>query len=1132
MDRNTTPRKKRNMSISNPRQRSISQYFTPRSGISKEDVNFLVKPTANPSTPGIATSDSVLNGQRGFTNQVTLPPTLGFTSAANIYLQAGKRCSGAQKQSIASVERNLASVTSQPEDFQVPCHSNSKTCSSEGKQTLINGHTRIPDFVASSSFSSPSSSSCLSTLTSSLSSSSPSARNMKRAPRSTRKQKNLKGKSGKNQRSVLNTIFVKSDDEGSSNDSDCCLIMNVVHGRKAKHDSDVRGNSTCSLSQAYWNDSCIQSSQVSLESAVSKRGCNKNNSLSSQSTKQAKTKSSSSSTFGLFGGDIIDSDEEDDSQDFNQCSTDLTHLPVEIMENILCQLPIVDLMLNCALVCRQWYNIISKDSFIPWKKKYFLLKNKDNSSEDFMIELLERKGLLEVDLFPLNLSSFMKDFKRKGSLCLIEELKTHSKFPLIGTFLETLTGSSKEVPSPWSVVALLTLVCQTVYEVQEIVRCLTRSTSCLVHDILECLYCLASIFYYLESQNRVGSGLHYRVFYTLYLYENAFQATRASLGSVFGQNSTGQQSMMRYRSSFDKLQLTHEQVRIIKHDVRVGEIIKIVAFAGTGKTTTLVEYTKMRPMERFLNVAYNKSIQEHAAKMFPSNVENRTIHSLAFRKVGVRYRHKLTYRLRISTIMNALPSNCGYLHARRVEETLNNFIASADTTVNPKHVPAAKRTLVDVSSSEGSEIVVSIFGEHGTDTSYLNSDQYIQKVVSHAHGLWERMKDQGDKEFPITHDGYLKIYQLNRPVLDGYDCLLVDEAQDCTPAASDILLSQSCAKILVGDPHQQIYAFRGARNALQEVKGTHTFYLTQSFRFGPEIAYVASCVLDVLKGVRNKTLVGGAKKGSVLGEQSGQLCVITRCNYTLFNEAVNVCCANNDKRVGFVGGLKSLALDRVLDIHKLFTADTNKAHSGIKDALIKKFRSFSELKKYAKCAPDPELLGKIKIVETHHVMLPQRIEKITSKAVGNLRQADIVFSTAHKAKGLEFDTVRVTDDFLPGTEMGVPLYEYGEDERNLVYVAVSRAKKCLQLNSTILNILGYRKEHFVKVVSPKELSQPAFCLDCEEDVEFCPRPHVVIQKESVVLGGNVRKAGGVLCPTCAADKIPHLGCLVSVNEES
>lgn len=34
------------------------------------------------------------------------------------------------------------------------------------------------------------------------------------------------------------------------------------------------------------------------------------------------------------------------------------------------------------------------------------------------------------------------------------------------------------------------------------------------------------------------------------------------------------------RSANDKLQLTHEQVRIIKHDVKTGQIIKIVAFAG------------------------------------------------------------------------------------------------------------------------------------------------------------------------------------------------------------------------------------------------------------------------------------------------------------------------------------------------------------------------------------------------------------------------------------------------------------------------------------------------------------------------------------------------------------------------
>lgn len=43
----------------------------------------------------------------------------------------------------------------------------------------------------------------------------------------------------------------------------------------------------------------------------------------------------------------------------------------------------------------------------------------------------------------------------------------------------------------------------------------------------------------------------------------------------------------------------------------------------------------------------------------------------------------------------------------------------------------------------------------------------------------------------------------------------------------DVMLSQPCSKILVGDPHQQIYTFRGAVNALKQVEHTHIYYLTQ-----------------------------------------------------------------------------------------------------------------------------------------------------------------------------------------------------------------------------------------------------------------------------------------------------------------
>ena len=55
---------------------------------------------------------------------------------------------------------------------------------------------------------------------------------------------------------------------------------------------------------------------------------------------------------------------------------------------------------------------------------------------------------------------------------------------------------------------------------------------------------------------------------------------------------------------------------------------------------------------------------------------------------------------------------------------------------------------------------------------------------------------------------------------------------------------------------------------------------------------------------------------------------------------------------------------------------------------------------------------------------------------------DIWFTTAHKAKGLEFDTVKVSDDFLgarSSASFGLQdLLRFPDDEKNILYVAVSR----------------------------------------------------------------------------------------------
>ena len=94
------------------------------------------------------------------------------------------------------------------------------------------------------------------------------------------------------------------------------------------------------------NSSSCSKSQDSLK-------CRKKN---ARKTKTCRSASSSKN------GPVEDDDEsntEGDS-DTNPSETEFSCLPEEIMENIFCQLPMIDLLLNCALVCRQWNNIIAR----------------------------------------------------------------------------------------------------------------------------------------------------------------------------------------------------------------------------------------------------------------------------------------------------------------------------------------------------------------------------------------------------------------------------------------------------------------------------------------------------------------------------------------------------------------------------------------------------------------------------------------------------------------------------------------------------------------------------------------------------------------------------------------------------
>jgi F-box protein, helicase, 18 len=90
------------------------------------------------------------------------------------------------------------------------------------------------------------------------------------------------------------------------------------------------------------------------------------------------------------------------------------------------------------------------------------------------------------------------------------------------------------------------------------------------------------------------------------------------------------------------MNLTQEQYDIINS---TGNI-KINAVAGSGKTTTIIEYAKARPKNaRILYLAFNKSMKSEAIKRFTSkglqNVTVETAHSLAYRHICRQNNYKI-----------------------------------------------------------------------------------------------------------------------------------------------------------------------------------------------------------------------------------------------------------------------------------------------------------------------------------------------------------------------------------------------------------------------------------------------------------------------------------------------------------
>ena len=116
--------------------------------------------------------------------------------------------------------------------------------------------------------------------------------------------------------------------------------------------------------------------------------------------------------------------------------------------------------------------------------------------------------------------------------------------------------------------------------------------------------------YLLESISlRYPNKVHYLIYHALYFYQNDWSGKAAvppSTSSGLTVKKGGQTSLLKmgFTKQVPKRIPTAEQNRIINHplnlDPKSPDLIKIVAFAGTGKTTTLVRLTEAHPNLKFL----------------------------------------------------------------------------------------------------------------------------------------------------------------------------------------------------------------------------------------------------------------------------------------------------------------------------------------------------------------------------------------------------------------------------------------------------------------------------------------------------------------------------------------------------
>ena len=469
------------------------------------------------------------------------------------------------------------------------------------------------------------------------------------------------------------------------------------------------------------------------------------------------------------------------------------------------------------------------------------------------------------------------------------------------------------------------------------------------------------------------------------------------------------------------MKLTDEQQAVVDA-VRAGHDCKVTAVAGAGKSTTVFEAAKAVKGD-VLYLVFNRSAADDARAKAGKNTEVRTIHSLAYERLGRSNAHRLPrskWEMKKTHAPNGRPYASGRVTsqktaqllgitgglriedigiqrqtiARIASETIDNFCYTADGNILPKHVPRQPK-LTEAGQKELAE-----------------------KIAPLARKIWKDTTRNPESLHRYTFEIMLKQWALTKPLLE-YDAIMLDEAQDSNGLAKSLIMKQSCQKIAVGDSCQQLYAWRGASDILDGWPGLD-LTLSQSWRFGEAIAEQANLWLPHAHG--KVKVVGNPNINSkvISGDPDPDArydAILCRSNAMCVQEVMGL--IEKGITPAIAGGT-----DQMRSL--LNAANDLKTNNSTDHPELYVFTEWEEVEAYSEEPQGSDLKVLVKLVNRHGAKrllwaLSQTVDEDSDKV-------ECTISTAHKSKGLEWDRVKIASDFENPLEK---LEEAGEDHSDV-----------------------------------------------------------------------------------------------------